>query len=449
MTKRTTYVTPKNLAKFILCSGLGILIFLIPVPYQGAFTTLLEFVKSFISRLFGSAIVYILTALLIISAVLSVFDYFFKPNWIRNNRYLSAAFSTTPLYIFSKLLGAVFVVMTALQIGPACIVSPDTGGTMLDLCCTLICIVLSFSFLMPFLTDCGSMEFLGVILKPIIRPLFRVPGRSAVDLIASWFGSSNAAAILTREQYMKGFYTKREAGYIMTNFSLVSVPFCLLVANTIGISSHFPLFYLTLCIVGVILAAILIRIPPISWLPDTYRESIGKQLDEDVPLQHWPFRYALESSCKRAETFTVHTVITGGLDVVVGMLFDLIPIVMSWGTLALIIANYTPFFDIISYPMALYLKLLGVEEAIAVAPAALIGFTDMFIPALIIKDIVSVKTRFIMGALSLIQIIYLTEVGAVIIKSEVPLGLGKLFLIFMERTLLSLPLFVLCARLFL
>ena len=51
---------------------------------------------------------------------------------------------------------------------------------------------------------------------------FHVPGRASVDLIASWFGAANAAVILTREQYMKGFYTKREAGYIMTNFSLVS-----------------------------------------------------------------------------------------------------------------------------------------------------------------------------------------------------------------------------------
>lgn len=90
---------------------------------------------------------------------------------------------------------------------------------------------------MPFLTDCGIMEFLGVIARPVVRPLFHVPGRASIDLIASWFGASNAAVILTREQYMKGFYTRREAGYIMTNFSLVSIPFCLMVADTMGISN--------------------------------------------------------------------------------------------------------------------------------------------------------------------------------------------------------------------
>ena len=347
------------------------------------------------------------------------------------------------------MLGAVVVCMVTFGFGPEFITTIDTDGTMVDLCCTLVCIVLSFSFLLPFLTDCGIMEFMGVILKPVVRPLFRVPGRASVDLIASWFGASNAAVILTREQYMKGFYTKREAGYIMTNFSLVSIPFCLLIADTIGIAHLFPSFYLSICIVGVILAVILVRIPPISKLPDTYQEKAGKQLDEDVPSNKGLLAHAVEISCKRAEGFGVKTVVSGGMEVVMGMLFDLIPIVISWGTVVLIIATYTPIFDWVSYPMGLYLQLLGVEEAFAVAPATLIGFTDMFIPALLIGGVESVKTKFIIGALSLVQIIYLTEVGAIIIKSEVPLNLWKLFVLFLERTIIAIPCLVLLANLML
>ena len=130
-----------------------------------------------------------------------------------------------------------------------------------------------------------------------------------------------------------------------------------------------------------------------------------------------------------------------------GMYFDLIPIVISWGTIVLIIATYTPLFTWISYPMGMYLQLFGVEEAFAVAPATLIGFTDMFVPALLIAGTTSVKTKFIIGVLSLVQIIYMTEVGAIVIKSEIPLNLWKLFLIFMERTLIAIPLITLFANL--
>ena len=444
---KENHVNGKNLSKFLLGSGFGVLMFLVPVPQGESFTTLLDYLKGFLRGLFGDTLPDILVVMITASAVLSLYDYFRKPAWIRDNAYLRKGFSTTPLYLVSKVLGAVFTCMVVFQIGPAFVTSIDTGGTIVDLCATLFCIVLGFSFILPFLTDCGIMEFLGVLLKPVVRPLFHVPGRASVDLIASWFGASNAAVILTREQYMKGFYTKREAGYIMTNFSIVSIPFCLLIANTLGIANVFPAFYLCICLVGVVLAVLLARVPPLSRLPETYQEQAGCQINEEVPQEKKLLPYALEISCRRAETFRLKDVLSGGLEVVIGMFFDLIPIVAAWGTLVLIIATYTPLFDWVSYPMGLYLQALGLEEAFAAAPATLIGFTDMFIPALLIGGLTSVKTRFVVGVLSLVQIIYLTEVGAIIIKSEIPLNLWKLFLIFMERTLIAIPLIVLFANL--
>ena len=444
---QSTYVTPKNLAKFLLGSAFGILVFLVPIPQGESFTTLLDFLKTAIKDFMGVSMNYIIVAILVFSAVMGIVDLVAKPDFIRKNPYMMKAFHTTPFYLGSKILGAVFACMIVFGFGPEAVTSADTGVTMLDLCNTLLCIVVAFSFILPFLTDCGIMEFLGVLLRPVVRPLFHVPGRASVDLIASWFGASNAAVILTREQYMKGFYTKREAGYIMTNFSLVSIPFCLMIANTVSVSNMFPAFYLCICLVGVILAVIGIRIPPISTIPDTYQEKAGKQLNEDLPSDTKLLPYALELSCKRAEEFTAGKVISSGMEVVVGMFFDLVPVVMTWGMVALIIATYTPVFQWISYPIGLYLQLFGVEEAFAVAPAALIGFTDMFIPALLITGVASFKTRFIIGVLSLVQIIYMTEVGAIIIKSEIPLNFWKLLIIFLERTLIAIPLIVLFANL--
>ena len=447
--KQHSSVNTKNMLKFILCSAFGILMFLVPIPQGESFTTLLDFLKTGLKNLFGGSLDYILLVLLIVSAVISLIDYIAKPEFIRKNHYLKRAFSTTPFYLVSKILGAVFGCMVVFHVGPEVVTSVDTGVTMIDLCKTLFCIVLAFSFIMPFLTDCGIMEFLGVLAKPVVRPLFHVPGPASIDLIASWFGASNAAVILTREQYMRGFYTKREASYIMTNFSLVSIPFCLMIANTVGIANLFPAFYLCICITGIVLAVIIARIPPIRTIPDTYREKTGKQINEEVPQEKGILSYALELSCQKAEKFNLRSILSSGFEVVMGMFFDLIPIVVAWGMIALMIATYTPVFKWISYPMGLYLQLFGVEEAFAVAPATLIGFTDMFIPALLITGIESVKTKFVIGVLSLVQIIYLTEVGAIIIKSEIPLNLWKLFLIFMERTLIAIPLIVLFANIIL
>lgn len=81
------------------------------------------------------------------------------------NQYLSKAFSTTPLYLVSKVIGAIVIAMVVLGKGPKFILSADTGASMVSLSGTLFCIVLGFSFILPFLTDCGIMEFLGVLLR--------------------------------------------------------------------------------------------------------------------------------------------------------------------------------------------------------------------------------------------------------------------------------------------
>lgn len=48
-------------------------------------------------------------------------------------------------------------------------------------------------------------------------------------------------------------------------------------------------------------------------------------------------------------------------------------------------------------------------------------------------------TRFVIAALSLTQLIYLSEVGALLLGSKVPVTLGELFMIFILRTLVTLP----------
>ena len=145
-------ISSKNMLKFIICSCIGIMMFLVPIPQGDSFTTLLDFLKNFLADLFGGSLSYILLVMVVISAILSTYDYICKPDWIRNNHYLKKAFSTSLFYLISKIIGAVVAVMVILGMGPEFITSVDTGATMTGLCETLICIVLGFSFFFPFFT---------------------------------------------------------------------------------------------------------------------------------------------------------------------------------------------------------------------------------------------------------------------------------------------------------
>ncbi|MEG2018164.1 MAG: hypothetical protein RR128_06860 [Clostridium sp.] len=235
-----------NLMKFIIASSNGGFMFLVPIAYQGSVSTPIGILIDFVKGSLKAVLPYIVIGGLLSSTVLSILEYIIKPKFITESSFMVKVFATTPLYIITKAIATIIVAMVMFKVGPDAIISADTGGTMVSLGSTLVAIALSLSYILPLLTDCGIMEFLGVITKKIVRPLFKVPGRASVDLITSWFGASNAAVILSREQYMSGFYTAKETGIIMTNFSIVSIPFCFMIAGMLGIESLFPVFYLAI-----------------------------------------------------------------------------------------------------------------------------------------------------------------------------------------------------------
>ena len=132
------------------------------------------------------------------------------------------------------------------------------------------------------------------------------------------------------------------------------------------------------------------------------------------------------------------------------MYVALLPLVMAWGTLALVVAEFTPIFKWISLPIVFILELLNIPNATQAAPAVLVGFADMFLPSIMVSgEGFDILTKFIIGALSISQLLYLTETGAVILKSDIPLYLKDLFIIFIIRTGISLPIITLLANIIL
>lgn len=444
-------VDKNSIMKFIIASALGGFLFLVPIPYGTTFTIPIGIVIDWVSGLLKLETIDLASLLVLVfitfSSIMTIINMVFKPEFIQKNERMNKLFSPSPLYLISRFVGLIIVYMVYFNFGPDFIKSGATGGSMLGVSSTLVSVVLCIAFLMPLLTDFGIMEFIGVLVRNVVRPLFTVPGRSAIDLMTSWLGASNAAAILTTGQYEKGFYSAREAATISMNFSFVSIPFTFVIAKLIGVDHKFTIFYLICLLGGFVLAAILPRIPPLSKIPDTYDEISGKQINEDIPAGVSKMQWAVNLAGHRAEGASINDVLKSGLHVYSSMFLDLIPIVMAWGTIVLILVEFTPIFNIISVPFEWYLNALGIEGAKEVAPTALVGFADMYIPPLMLANFPIERTRFIMGAATLLQIIYMTEVGLIVLKSRVPVNVGHLFVVFIERTIIAIPLVTLLTNL--
>lgn len=446
-TKTDLNVNSKYFSRFIIFSLLGVLLFLIPIPIDGSFNVMTGLLADKIILLLGDAILWFVVALLILCAVITPIASILKPKYIMDNKLLAEWFITTPLYIVSRILGAIIIVMCAFKIGPEMVISDATGQTIMGIMYPLVAIILAIVFFMPFLTDFGLMEYVGVFLRKITKPLFNLPGRSAINLITSWLAASNAAVILTSSQYKKGYYTKREASAIICCFSVINIPFCLVVMATIDVKEYFLQSYLTVTLVCIILAIVTPRIPPLSRIKNEYNPDTGSQSNELVPAGVKPVLWAKKLASDRASEFSVKNIFTNGIEMMGSIYIGTLPIVVAWGTIALIIVEYTPVFNWIAYPFGWYMDIMGVDHAFDAGPAAISGFIDMYIPALMVINIPSAATRWIIGTLSLIQIIFMTEVGILAIQAKVGLNVWNLFIVFLERTIIAIPLVVLAATL--
>ena len=418
----------KNLFKFLIPSLFGLLLFVIPLPYGKLFkldglspiNIGIGFLAELIKIIAADYLINIALVVILASAILSVVSKFINIK----NEFINNLLNVSPLWLTFRILGALFIFMTVFKVGPEIIHSELTGEVVLGLLPSLLAIFLVSGFLLPLVVDFGLMDLLGTLISKSMYKLFKVPGRAAIDAISSWLGDGTLGIMITDTQYKQGFYTAKEACIISVCFSLVSLPFSTVIADQLGFMPMFVPFYLTVCLASLACALIMPRIYPLN-------------------------KFGLNKAINRASTApSFKEIMINGFKTVIDMYLALLPLVMAWGTLALIVAEFTPFFKIISIPVVFILKLLGIPDATAAAPAVLVGFTDMFLPSIMVSgNDISQVTQFIIGTLSITQLIYLTETGAVILKSDIPLKLKDLFVLFIVRTLISLPVITIIAKL--
>jgi len=441
VTTKTTY-SIKTLLTFIIPSLIGLLLFMTPISYQDALTIPIAIISKSLLSILGDAVAGIVTTIIVFTTTVSILTKLIKPKFITEQSFLNSLFNVTPVWLLVRTLGAIFVVMTFFKVGPVAITSGDTGALILnDLLPSLFSVFIFAGMLMPLLMNFGLLEFIGTLLTKIMRPVFNLPGRSAVDCMASWLGDGSVAILMTSKQYEGRLYTQREAAVVGTTFSAVSITFCLVVISQVKLEHMFVPFYLTVCCAGIAAAIIVPKLPPLSWKKDRYIDDTPRHPDDEViPQGHGVFSWGLQQAlAKASQANGVKQTLNDGIKNAVDMVFGVIPVIMGIGTIALIIAEYTPIFQYLGMPFIPLLELLQIPEAVSASQTIVVGFADMFIPSILAGSIESDMTRFVIAALSVTQLIYLSEVGALLLGSKIPVNIVELFMIFILRTLVTLP----------
>jgi len=437
----------KQIAGFVIPSIVGILLFMIPIQVNGSWTITVKVIADIIGGALGGFLPLLCLIIVSVSAVLGVIS-LGKPSFITSYPIIDETFTATPIWAIIRIVGAVFIWLVYLGVGAEdegsflyMITCADAGGFVLgDLLVVLVVIFLLAGLLLPLLLDFGLLEFIGALLTKVMRPLFKIPGRAAVDCITSWIGDGTLGVMLTANQYEGGYYSAREASIVSTTFSAVSITFSIVVLAQVGLMDYFGMYYLLICAVGIVCAIILPRIPPLSLKKDEYVVE-GRAMAETLPEGYTSsIQYGLDLAIQRVDEHRgIVQFLENGVKNAAGMWFGVLPVVMCIGTLALVLANNTQIFEILGTPFLPLLQVLQVPEAEAVSKTMVVGFTDMFTPSIIAAaTITSDMARFIVAVISVTQLIYLSEVGGLILGSKIPVNIVELFVLFLERTIISL-----------
>ncbi|MGS2742186.1 YjiH family protein [Halomonas sp. LS-001] len=438
-----------HLLKFLIPSIIGVLLFLVPFQVGGSINIGMGLMADGLQSLLSAALPAIAMIVLCLSVVITLYVKVAKPGWAQSGHFHDM-FDVGAIWVVMRLLGGIFVIMTFFQVGPEFVTASFTGGVMLnDLAPVLLTFFFFAAILLPFLVEFGFMEFIGTMVRKPFRVIFNLPGRSAIDATASWMGSGTVGVLITSQQYEQGYYNGREASVIATNFSVVSIAFSLLVTNFVDINHLFVPFYFTVVVSGLIAAIIVARIPPLSLKSNDYYEPVGCQLSEERTENVGLLRYSLLQATRRAaDAPGPKELVRLALLNVVDIFLTLLPLVFAIGTVALILAEFTPLFTWLSYPVVPVLELLRIPEAQAAAPATLVGFADMFLPAVLATNIESELTRFVIACLSMTQLVYMSEIGALLLKSKIPIKFWELAAVFLIRTAITLPIIAFMAHTF-
>ena len=440
---------PRSMSLVLKClipSTIGFVLFLVPIKIDGEKNIPLAYFANKALDVLGTSANWILLTVVMISTIVPIL-LMRRANSEDLPKWLTPIINVGKITIVIRAIAVLFILSVLFQIGPEWLWGEFTGGLVIHVLLIKLLFILFFaSIFLPLLTEYGLMDFVGTLVHKPFRKAFRLPGRAAIDSMTSVLGSSSVGIILSNRQYEIGNYTRREATIIATCFSPVSVPFSLVVAELLNIDDIFLAYYVSAVVIIIILALVLSRIPPLSRFEDTFIDGLDNRPTQVTKgsLTHRAMTAALDRA-KTGPGINRYTEL--GIRDLSNLWFNIIPAVVVFATVAMIFVEHTSLFEWLALPFVPLMELANMQNPALTAKAIIAGFADPFFPPLIGKGIESEVTRCVIAIMSVVQIIFLTETGVVLMKTKLRIRVWHLAAIFLLRTILAFPLAVLTAHL--
>lgn len=414
----------RNTFRFIFYSLIGIVMFFVPLNIGGKSTIPLDHLVTLVQKIPFFAPVWGIAL-----CAIGVLFPFVTGSWKKSK--------AKAVFAFINILAVPFAIMTVFKIGPAGLLASDMLPFIYGkIVVPVTTIVPIGSVFLAFIVSYGLMEFVGVFMRSIMRPVWKTPGRSAIDAVASFVGSYSIALLITNRVYTQGKYTTKEACIIATGFSTVSATFMIIVAKTLGFMEHWNFYFWTTAAITFIVTAITARLFPLRKKPENYYNNMAGEPEEKINGNRFVVAYdQAMATCETAPGIfeNIKLNLLDGLKLAVG----LAPSLMAIGSLGLMIAKYTPIFNIVGYIFDPFTWLIQLPDSLLCSKALATSIAEMFLPAPLVAE-ASLGTKYIVAVSCVSEILFFSASIPCIMSTEIPLKMTDYLIIWFERVALSI-----------
>lgn len=425
------------IVRFLVYSAIGVFAFFVPIELQGRSTILVDHVVTFATSNFPRLATLYCTLVIITGVVLP----FVQKTWKQSRTQVALS--------LLQLLALPLTAMYLLDTGPDAIMQADILPFLFEkLAVPVGLIIPTGAVFLACLIGFGLLEIIGTLMESIMRPVWKTPGRSAIDAIASFVGSYSIGLLITNRVYKAGYYSAREAAIIATGFSTISATFMVFMAKTLGLSDMWNAYFWSCMLVTFTVTAITVRLPPLTLLDNTRRTTDDSWADSPDSLQHNVFRRAWDKGIAVAEHAEplgplVWDTFVDGLK----MATRVLPPVLSIGVIGLLLAKYTPVFDALGYLLYPVVWICQFPEPAEMSSALATGLAEMFLPTIQAVDM-PLLNRFAIAIVSVSSILFLSASIPCVLATDIPISVFQMLALWLLRTILSLPLAAILGHLF-
>lgn len=304
-----------------------------------------------------------------------------------------------------------------------------------------VCISIpSASLFLPFLIDYGLVDFVGVFVRPVMRPVFKLPGRAAIIMVSAFLGNFSVGHIAINDQYKSGRMNNREAQVIGTSLSTVSVGFLLVLANNTGLNQlgYWNLYFWTAFLITLLVTLIGVRIYPLNKVPDDYYAGVTPN-PEPIIRQNILRNAAAEALDVAEAQAHPGKRIAYIMNETVGVLGTVASGAAIFATVGVLLYTYTPIVEWIGYIFYPFMRIaIPANEAVTASTGAAVSFIEVTLPALLVAvGEWTLRTRYMMAVIPVTSIIFLASFVPCLMATEVPVKFWHMVIIWVERMILS------------